>query len=267
MPHPALREYVSEYNLLRQDEAVEVDAIPPQISSGFAFFWGKGKVIHQGTMDALPDSYIIPVNESCFKISSEKGAEVLAVKFWPGKFYEFFGFPQHLFIDSTISLTDLPQGKHFKFLYEQISEAEQVGSQITLIDDFLLKNYPKQPIFRPAMTEVLKNIYKGHWKPNKENLLPGINISDRHLRREFKNYTGLNLRSFIKIYRFYYAFYQLLSGAFTSLTELALDSGYFDQAHFIREFKKYAGMSPRTFLKQHSKLVEALAWEGKTHSA
>lgn len=74
-----------------------------------------------------------------------------------------------------------------------------------------------------------------------------ISISDRQLRRIYQNNLGLSPKQYSKILSFSKARAALTSNTQMSLTEIATFSGYFDQSHFIREFKKYAGITPTQY--------------------
>lgn len=78
---------------------------------------------------------------------------------------------------------------------------------------------------------------------NLRRLVKRTGMSERHFRRLFREHMGIPVRTFMRIYRFYRGFWLLQSGKFHSLTEIAHDAGYFDQAHFIRDFREYTGSS------------------------
>ena len=71
-----------------------------------------------------------------------------------------------------------------------------------------------------------------------------IGVSCRHLTRQFQRAVGLSPKEFGRISRFLHALQLVGGGNHRSLTEIALDCGFFDQAHFNHEFRELAGMSP-----------------------
>lgn len=74
-----------------------------------------------------------------------------------------------------------------------------------------------------------------------------MGVSPRHLQRTFISKTGLTQKQFLRVLRFQHAMHQLCRRTDVNLTGLAHDSGYFDQAHFIREFKTFTGITPSAF--------------------
>ena len=88
-------------------------------------------------------------------------------------------------------------------------------------------------------------------------------ISLRHFRRKFKEIIGVSPKYFCKIIQLNTVFEMLNSSDIEKTHHLALDCGYFDQAHFIRDFKKMIGSSPRKFLEGNYSFVKE--YMGRKH--
>jgi AraC-like DNA-binding protein len=71
-----------------------------------------------------------------------------------------------------------------------------------------------------------------------------IGVSRRHLERKFINSVGISPKLYSRIIRFHYANKMLNTINVDSLISIALDSGYYDQAHFCRDYKKFSGTTP-----------------------
>jgi AraC-like DNA-binding protein len=74
----------------------------------------------------------------------------------------------------------------------------------------------------------------------------------------FLQYTGLPPKLFCKINRFQHSL-NLVNANGQNLTNIAYESGYFDQSHFIREFKSFTGITPNSFAAQASPINQVLA--------
>jgi transcriptional regulator GlxA family with amidase domain len=77
-----------------------------------------------------------------------------------------------------------------------------------------------------------------------DELAADIGVSCRHLTRQFQRAVGLSPKEFGRVARFLHALQLLTTRNGQLLTDVALESGYFDQAHFNHEFRELAGMSP-----------------------
>lgn len=72
--------------------------------------------------------------------------------------------------------------------------------------------------------------------------------SERHLTRVFIERTGLAPKLYARLTRFHAVLAAQARLPQASLSALALDGGYFDQAHFIRDCREFTGAAPRAFL-------------------
>jgi len=83
-----------------------------------------------------------------------------------------------------------------------------------------------------------------------KELLQQLYLNERTFQRNFMLQVGLTPQQFSKIIQFQYSLHLLTQAKFDKLVEVGIDSGFTDQSHFIREFKKYTGQTPRYFFKQ-----------------
>lgn len=81
-------------------------------------------------------------------------------------------------------------------------------------------------------------------------------ITSRYLQKLFLKHTGLTPKLYTKINRFQNTLV-LVSKREDSLTSIAYECNYFDQAHFIREFKSFTGLTPSEFLPDNSSAILA----------
>ena len=82
---------------------------------------------------------------------------------------------------------------------------------------------------------------------NLDKLASDCNISNRNLQKLFKERIGVSPKFFVRIARFQYVLQHLISDPSASLTGVTYSAGYYDQAHCIREFKEFTGLTPSQF--------------------
>ncbi|MBO0323007.1 AraC family transcriptional regulator [Muricauda sp. CAU 1633] len=134
-------------------------------------------------------------------------------------------------------------------LEEQVFEQPSVKGKIKVVESFLLKRIVKlnsddDYMLYSAIVEYIK-IKKGEIRSNV--LAAHFNINYKKMERLFKFYMGIAPKTYIRIIRFNAAIH--LRGQLTdlNLTQLGNELGFFDQSHFIREFKSFSSLTPKDF--------------------
>ncbi|KAA3630650.1 MAG: AraC family transcriptional regulator [Bacteroidetes bacterium] len=257
LPSPALRPFVAHYNFVSSDEAASELQLPPILFSGLAFLLEGSLDITSSNGSRYPDikDWVSPVTTNPVKLSWSGQSSMISIQFWPGKFYEFFGWPQHLFLDDTVLLHETELEKEFTELFDQLHEAPDVKSRCDLLDTFLLQNYPEKKLYRHAISGPVEKILKGQGQISLEGLMEESRYSERHFRRLFRESVGMNPYTFLRIIRFYKAFAIIKKGNFESLTDISYKAGYFDQSHFIRDYKDFWNILPGEVLDSKNQLA------------
>ena len=80
--------------------------------------------------------------------------------------------------------------------------------------------------------------------------MENFNLSERSLQRIFKDHVGISPKKFADIMRLENSIDLFRQGK--TLTDVCYESGYYDQPHFIKDFKRCSGMTPGDFLKSIS---------------
>ncbi|MFM9945949.1 MAG: helix-turn-helix domain-containing protein, partial [Bacteroidia bacterium] len=81
-----------------------------------------------------------------------------------------------------------------------------------------------------------------------------LDIHRRQLERKFSSIIGLSPKQLSKIIRIQSTLKMMANNQFTSLTSVAYEGNYYDQAHFIKDFKEFTGMSPKMFYANNLKM-------------
>jgi AraC-like DNA-binding protein len=122
--------------------------------------------------------------------------------------------------------------------------AKNNHERLQLVTDFLVRR--KNTPARKEITFAVNQIIDSKGKVNVQDLSSQCFVSHRQFERNFKDQTGFSAKSFARIIRF-----NSLLGNYkdteTSLTKIALDFGYYDQSHFIHDFKLFSGYNPGTY--------------------
>jgi len=175
-------------------------------------------------------------------VQMRKGAGCLAVCFYPGMAYKFFNVPMHVLTDATVSLSDLWKDAAAE-IEDRLAGAGDNHARVDLMQRCLLKRIT----CNTADTQMLLYMRQAQELDDLmsvSKLTNTIGISQRHLSRRFQQYIGLSPKEYLRVSRFIRSLEFLKEYPARSLTEIAYDSGYYDQSHFIRDYRAYTGYTP-----------------------
>jgi AraC-like DNA-binding protein len=127
-----------------------------------------------------------------------------------------------------------------------LTQADSIEQKVGILDTFLVQQSGKrEKVYKKIkmIEQICDRICVDGEAFHAKDLSDQYGFSERYIQRLFIENVGLTPRSFFKIHRFNKSL-ELVRSSDSSLTSIAYDCGYYDQAHFIKEFKKYTGMTP-----------------------
>jgi len=173
-------------------------------------------------------------------------ADYIAVRFGPGGFRHFFDAPPTDLTDRIIPLDSLSVPSS---LAEQLAGWDDVQARLSILEDELHWRF-RPEVEDSALTKILETIAVCHGNVPMAQLGHVASWSPRHLRRIFRDCVGVGPKTFCRIARFLSALRVLRRSPRPNLLDVALDAGYYDQAHFIHEFCDFYGSSPSAVLRE-----------------
>lgn len=177
-----------------------------------------------------------------------KGAvKLIFVKLQPWALRSCFGLSPSEFSNTQVDFAEIG---HLKLMGRAELLAE--GSYLKWKEEieFFLRHRLARRKPDPILIEVVKLIELSNGQIAVRNLVDKIPVGERRLEQLFKDEIGISPKRFARTVRIRSACKAMERGKFNSLTHLAYQSGFSDQAHFIRDFRGYMNMSPRTYLSQ-----------------
>lgn len=135
-------------------------------------------------------------------------------------------------------------------LLSEVQDAPTLQQRMACIDRCIVDVATRRPDVNSAVAFATQRIRERHGCIALPALRDGMGLSERAFQRLFEDYVGVPPKLFSRICQFQYAFRCLENGTFTKLSDVAYASGYADQSHFIRAFRQFTDLSPRSFLKR-----------------
>ncbi|HYP12922.1 MAG TPA: helix-turn-helix transcriptional regulator [Bryobacteraceae bacterium] len=149
----------------------------------------------------------------------------------------------------TVSLDDY-FGSAAQLLRDQLLESRRAESRFQLLDEFFTARLTRPGAQSDWVESAWDRIQTSGGRLSIRALAEGSGFSARHLESCFKNRFGMTPKQLARLVRFNSVLADLRSGRFADWTSIAVNHGYFDQAHFIRDFKQYSGGTPTEFWKR-----------------
>jgi AraC-like DNA-binding protein len=252
-PSPLLSPYIKSYWFLEGTfpaGTVQPERIFPDGCMELIIHYGDvfQRVAHNKT-EKQSNGFVFGQIEEFIELLPGQSTGVMGIKFYPQGLSHFTQMPMYEIKHQSIDIPDLFKNGS-RQLAEKVALASNANGKANIVNDFLLGQL--QPLKRNSnlINVMVEDIYSTQGRIGVRDLIQKYHTTERQLERLFATHVGLSAKTFGRIIRFQRAF-QLAPQA-KSLTHLAFDAGYFDQAHFSREFKSFTGLSPRQYFNNNN---------------
>lgn len=193
-------------------------------------------------------SAIVGVVKQKFTRRLEGKDRVFGIKFKPGAFYPFIKSPVSNFTGRSLPLQEV-FGPESQALEAEILSLEAEMEMVARAEAFLRERLPERDETVALINRITDRIMAEREITKVDDLVSRFNLSKRTLQRLFHQYVGAGPKWVIKQYRLQEAADQLAGQEDIAASGLAQKLGYFDQAHFIKDFKTTVGSSPGEYAK------------------
>ena len=250
-PSAILSQFIKHYWIMETD-AYEGDVCERVIPTGsiqLMFHYKKPFVVKNINNKSLtqPRSIISGINNTFFDVSTHGEAGVIAVSFLPSGACNFFRFPMSEIENQSFDLCDI-LNKKIKQVEEQVCLAKNIGERILIIEHFLREQLsPVKHHDYKLIQQAINLINQHQGQANILELSEKLSVTSKNLERKFSSLVGKTPKQYSKLVRFQSVILDMSRNPDSSLTELAYKNGYFDQSHFIKDFKLYSGYTPGDF--------------------
>ncbi len=209
--------------------------------------------LKDGSAFVQPRSFVFGQITSPLEIAPTGTSGIVAARFEPDGFSSFYSFKATQMENRAVPLTDL-FGEEGMLLEQKVLDAHTTESRIGILQQFLLEHVRNPVLIDRITSSSVELLLQLRGQVNVETLAEKQGISRRQLERRFADTIGLSPKQLSKMVRLQAAFKALERGAYDSLAALAAEAGYFDQAHFIKDFREFTGMSPSQFYADNLRL-------------
>lgn len=247
-PHPELASLIKCYWTLDspKEDVPQSQNIVPDGCMEMIFHYGDlYKQYIDGEAIVQPRNCVFGQLTQPLRIEPTGITGIFSVRFHHDGFIPFATIPIKNMDDRAIPLEEL-FGSTGTELGQKIFLAQTIGEKIELVETFLRERLNPETIDK-IVQSTIDILLNGNGQIPVNELSKQISINRRQLERRFSSTIGLSPKQLSKTIRLQSVLKQLLNKEYTSLTALAHDAEYYDQAHFIKDFKEFTGYTPKEF--------------------
>jgi hypothetical protein len=208
-----------------------------------------------------PRAMVLGQTTEPFYIEPTGFVNSFAVRFYPYGFANFVTTPIKNLANKETPIDLLFGKKPAKELTQKIVRAADTKERIEITEAFLLNKFSSKTTIDNIVKATMDTLLSTKGKASVNTMLKGDLSKRRQLERRFVKLIGISPKQLGKIIRLQTALKILLNRQSESLTQIAYDSEYYDQAHFIRDFKEFTGISPKDFLEDGEMQLSAIFYE------
>ncbi|WP_169087479.1 helix-turn-helix domain-containing protein [Paenibacillus sp. PL91] len=193
-------------------------------------------------------SGIYGVSSRVYTKRLEGTGQVFGVKFLPGGFYPFIHSPLSKLTDQALSVEAVFGTEALRY-EQQLHSTADITSKIAHTEALFLQSLPRQSDAITLINLIISRIQEDRELTKVEQICVLFDINKRKLQRLFNQYVGISPKWVIKLYRLQNAAEAIDTGRHPDLLKLSAELGYYDQSHFIKEFKSMIGKTPDMYAK------------------
>jgi AraC-like DNA-binding protein len=184
---------------------------------------------------------------NCFTIDSNQQERVAGVQFAPGGAFPFFRMPMSELEDASFDMRDL-WGAEAGWVRERVLTATTPRAMLEVLERCLLEILKAPGRLHPAVIYMAGELNICAGPARVHAVTERIGLSQRRLAQLFHEQVGVSPKTFHRVRRFQHTLQRLRGVRQVDWADLAVECGYYDQAHLSRDFRQIAGMTPSAYL-------------------
>ncbi|MBO6516224.1 MAG: AraC family transcriptional regulator [Bacteroidia bacterium] len=264
-PNPDLKSIVSCYWTLEVPamEETQRQRIVPDGNIEMAFILGDDVKRYTSENDFLiqPRAMVLGQITDPFYIEPTGYVNTFAIRFYPYGFANFVSVPIKSLANTETPIHELFGDEVGNLLEKQMIQASNVEERISVIEEFLLTKLQEQNTVDQIVKTTVDALASSKGTSTIGTILKEDPGKRRQLERKFVQQIGISPKQLGKVIRLQSALKMLLNDEGENLTNIAYENEYYDQAHFIKDFKEFTGVSPKEFLNNQNLTLSSIFYK------
>ena len=256
-PTGILNKYIQHYFIVETDDSIDFlpkERVYPTGNASMVFHYGSPSKFQKKNSSQYiePNLLICGQQTNYYDLSLSGKTGMILLVFRPHGLKSFFNFPITGLLNENLSFRDLLNNETNE-LEDKLFNSANNKQRVIHIENFLIKRLitfgegfavHNNEFERVEHAIKLIENSKGQFKA--QDIAHEVCLGIKQFERTFSKYVGVNPKKLVSIVRFQNVI-QMKSKYKKSMTQIAFDNGYYDQSHFIHDFKSITGLTPKAF--------------------
>ena len=188
-------------------------------------------------------------------LQSSLDAGMFGIRFQPHGMTPFISAPMKSLTDARIAAVDLFKG--IDQLVEEMLRSSNDERRVAACNRFLIRSldFDRENV---GIQRALDRIWLSRGRISVKSLSELMGVSRRSLELTFQKAVGISPKMYCRVVRFRNVYDAMSNESSLNWIRIALDSGFFDQPHLIRDFRQFAGESPTAFLAGQTQFAQSV---------
>jgi AraC-like DNA-binding protein len=255
MPHPELALHIRGYNGYFESSSQrvrrrELPAGEVALIISLAPRWRSIDPV-TGASIATLRAFVAGLDDTYSLVDSESSGAAIQVDFTPIGARQLLQLPMHLVSKRTTELTDL-LGSQADLLVEQLAQAPDWHSRFVTLDNFLLSRIRRSERSPREIEWAWRQLDLSRGSIRVQKISEQLSWTRKRLVKAFRDEIGIPPKVLARVLRFRRALAEFNAKTIVDFSQLAVECGYSDQAHMIRDFKDFSGLTPVELVRVYS---------------
>ena len=233
---------------------------PPSAFTSMVFNYGVPYAAHTAKHQsiAVPQSFLTGQATTSYRLSVSGAIGMVGIVFRPAGMHTLFNLPSGALTDERMDMTEILRGSDIRDLQDKIMEARNLNERIELLTHFLNIKLMRNEHRFDAVDFTANRIVDAKGLVNVGDMMNDLFMCRRQFERKFFQKVGLSPKFYARTRRLGYICALMAGKRQVNWQHMLYDSGYYDQAHFIKEFTTFLGRTPTDYLKNNVELSHFL---------
>lgn len=256
-PSQKLKPYINHFifphfplQYIRQEDQGRLQVLPSPSSSIILFFSEPSMLVQKQSLEKYCEFGLVGYYSAPKTIIRNSTLDQMIIQFTPVGIQQLLEFQLHEITDQFITIKEIfPQ--NYNELINIINECETNKERATSFESFIYNKLQKVKSTDNRVAPLLEYIKSKNGTDNIKDISHALYIGERTIQRLILNNTGITFKMLSKLIRFQAARNYLSQKKLdNNLSDIAYELNYFDQAHFIHDFKSFSSLTPTQFIKK-----------------